>query len=1121
MEAGFIHFDPASEFEVIENIEFEEEISRPESLRFYTLDEQLLDYFDKVLPKKGKVTKFEYTKISGEVDRLRDIYENVITVTDSDYKVDFSRKSINVDWVKPIYTKIELSPYSYETNWNPLFSKETRATPNYYPRLLTALPKPFKTVGTNGVSHIKGGILVDEDGQNAIHTLPVYERTKGVVHEDGSFSVVKIPMTNTADDVKTKGFFIQERSFEIPNPLADHPFLASNQPSKFLTEEPLERVFPTIEAIMTHAIPKTTDPYKEGKKILKAYDLKLSQIHWNLWKDTFAPVDTISATPSALSVLFPSLSEETAPSKKLQDIYIKKWYPGIEPRFWLATQEDNGNLVSKMLLSNAGKAGLVPPAILSEKPVSSLVPSTPEECFLIENFDGFLSSGVYRSPPWSQINTAVDKHKPLPVGTCIPVAQIVQEKTDFLVGDKIAWKETTDEDILKEHQHLLKFFQFVDQKEPAKKYEKYAGKDQSDLRRQIVAVLKDENRLPVDKADAIGKLLRGSSVKNSVYFDNEDLFLVCEHTLSILKGDLENDNEAFYVKWTTVDEGFRACKFCGEQLSADIYAAQDDFDEDGNAIKSHDVLGGISSEEPHMAAFANSIQKLKPAFLLDNPGEAIFYLLISLLQVLPLESQLLPILQNVRELSTVLKANKKIEKTLKERTEGILGIAAMVVLLQTHNPFLIPRRSFGSKILKLSGFPRDTDDFANSPVLDIIISVLKTTFESSPNTFKGPTTTLLRLVISKPKDVRKESIVFLKQAAQKFKTQLLAAKERYEVPSNTVATTQLSLPILPVMNTTYNFSETFLKEEQSSACNIFLPRSYLTGKLPPNVSQEKIILTSAKPSENALYVQKSNPKIHSLSFSDPEIRRRASLKFPKATKLDKLEAFLNSDTDGIAFLSLLNRILDILSKESFSVEKLTEYRRISVFLETTINKSLLRDAARGVLYELFHDITKDINKSGLLSALQTAVQRDLVLSMILLTKEQATSQDSDLRTRERELFKTRMRNMNDTEREATKMLLDIGIAPYIITNEDREIFAKEYRLPDPEQEYAREEQDADIDRPEEGYNAARDIEDDQAAIVNGVEQQVDYGDYGDRREERFGRDYDTNQAFDDDEGYGV
>ena len=43
MEAGFIRFDPASEFEILETIHFEEEIQRPESLRFFTLDEQLLD----------------------------------------------------------------------------------------------------------------------------------------------------------------------------------------------------------------------------------------------------------------------------------------------------------------------------------------------------------------------------------------------------------------------------------------------------------------------------------------------------------------------------------------------------------------------------------------------------------------------------------------------------------------------------------------------------------------------------------------------------------------------------------------------------------------------------------------------------------------------------------------------------------------------------------------------------------------------------------------------------------------------------------------------------------------------------------------------------------------------
>jgi hypothetical protein len=62
--ADVLVYDPASEFEVLERIEFQEEIQRPEELRFFTLDEQLLDYFEKVLPKKKHISKFEYQTIA-------------------------------------------------------------------------------------------------------------------------------------------------------------------------------------------------------------------------------------------------------------------------------------------------------------------------------------------------------------------------------------------------------------------------------------------------------------------------------------------------------------------------------------------------------------------------------------------------------------------------------------------------------------------------------------------------------------------------------------------------------------------------------------------------------------------------------------------------------------------------------------------------------------------------------------------------------------------------------------------------------------------------------------------------------------------------------------------------
>jgi len=36
MEAGFIEFDPTSEFFILETLDYDEEVLRPESLRFFT-----------------------------------------------------------------------------------------------------------------------------------------------------------------------------------------------------------------------------------------------------------------------------------------------------------------------------------------------------------------------------------------------------------------------------------------------------------------------------------------------------------------------------------------------------------------------------------------------------------------------------------------------------------------------------------------------------------------------------------------------------------------------------------------------------------------------------------------------------------------------------------------------------------------------------------------------------------------------------------------------------------------------------------------------------------------------------------------------------------------------------
>jgi hypothetical protein len=197
---------------------------------------------------------------------------------------------------------------------------------------------------------------------------------------------------------------------------------------------------------------------------------------------------------------------------------------------------------------------------------------------------------------------------------------------------------------------------------------------------------------------------------------------------------------------------------------------------------------------------------------------------------------------------------------------------------------------------------------------------------------------------------------------------------------------------------------------------------------------------------------------------------------------------------------MMNRILDVISTQEFDLTKLASYRNTISLLDLRRNQSMVRDTAKGLLYELTHEIASDKNKVRLGKAIDDALLKDVVMNMLLYTDEEARRISEAARTKERERFKQTMRSMNDTQREITKMLLDIGVAPYIITNEDREIFAREYNYPDPEEEYTALMQQQDEQKPEEGYNDTRDFVEDGVRPLNvfGQEMEVDHGDYGDR-----------------------
>ena len=1072
-----------SEFEIIETFEFEEEVQLPEELRFFTLEEQLTDYFEKSVPKKKHVAKSEYAKIKYEVDRLRELYDEVIMLTDT-YHIDDKRKSINVEWLKPIYGTFGYETYSFASKLLPLFEQSARRTPNYYPVLINALPKPYSSEGAMGVPVTEKSELVDEKGENPINVLGNYVRTKRIIKDDGSEEIINVTLPNTGDDIRRVGFYIHERPLNIPQPLSGHPFLGSSKSNIVMSSEPLLDVFPSIEAILSHAVPVTKDPYGEGSKYLKLYDVSLKQVRWKSWQERFPPVETISSPPPVLSVVFP-VEDIVAPSDKVQGLYLTKWKKTYDPRLWLLEQEDGGRLISKMLLTEAGSFGVIAPDLMHEKPEVQLPTSTPEDCLKTENFEEFLQSGVYRK------------------GVCAPTPYITQERKEFINLKKKGWTDNTGDAILRDYISLLNIHQSKNKQEDDKVYEKFKQADVSELRENVIIILKDDTLFPPDQSHNIRLLIKELTPINEIYYDASNLFVICNHTLAILDGDLVSNRLAFYSKWATAEEGARVCRFCGEQINKDDLVAQDEFDDDGRLVLNYEVLSDAKSFHGS-STFANSLSELRGVFNMKNAGETVVYFLLSALQVLPSESQLIPILSNIRKLSLATKGISKQQE--KNRFEGLVGIAAMVVLLQTHNPFLVPRRSFGSKVVKLSGFPRDTDDQKNAPALDICLTALQDLMEASPTGFAEPFDTIVREVANHRKKVRSDVMKFILQAKREFAAQFESAKERYLLVQEKTEENDIHFPIVVPDQEQFKIGER-QGTETFAECSIPKLRNVLVPKRLPTLSQSFPPLDKTKPSKKAEYIPEITIKISYTFPTKKEIEDMVKKGFPDKLKLDLIKKFVETEKDGVALSVLLSRILDIIAPLHYSQSRTSMFRMFIQNMNTFENKSLVRDAVKGMIYLLFQDIKSE---DGLIEAIKTAMYKDLTMNMILLTKEQSEKTVDALRARERETLKQRLQELSDREREITKQLLDIGIAQYIFNVEDRRLLAKEFDVVEDINDNLMNHDDV----PEGGFTTRDYIDGDEELNQKGLPIEVDRGEYGDMAYRPYD-DYSKGTDFDD------
>ena len=1061
MESEFLTFEAGDVEFIGDVIEFDEAVQRAEKVRFYTLNEQVNDAFDQMIPK-GRATRAQLKKLGTEVDRIRELYETYVSPVSDGYSIIQPVTLRSFSWISPVTAQVELNEYSFAERWQPLFAPDAIGQPNGYVRMLTSLPSPYAANQGTPFPLIEATEFVNEEGDVQLRAVPEFKMNRTQRHEDGRIDVVNVPVQGTGDPTTFIGYWLRARELPIPDPLAEHDFLSSNEAKFIPSTMTLAEVVPTLDAVMMHGVPVTQDPYVEGKKFLKIYDIKLESIPWELWKQRFPKKEVVDIPPPPIEIGIPldGPKEPTRTPANVVTLYKSQRFPSVSDGKWLMTQVDGGHLVIKMYQSLAGDSGtteLLPVAELGDLRFPDVDES---QCRLTGlNFQDFAVNGVIRQWEVNDKNGKFLKYE----RRCLPLDIVEQERHQIGYRNRVQWKESTAKDIINEYTRALAPYQAPPPQEKEIAYVKQGVRPQSKVRLQIVAVLEDEERFPEDKLKDIQVLIRGEHQTGQQIIDQEGRFVVCGHTLSMLSGDMVKDRLAFYDKWTARVDGFRVCKVCGEQVNNDVLVHQEDFSEEGRLLKHSDALETNTFHGAATATYTTSLAAMQSYFNLEDPAEGTLFLLISLLQLLPAQDQVVPVLQETRSIADAIKSKDRDGKA-----RGMVGMAAAVMLIQTHLPRLVPRRSFGPLPLKMDGFPRDTDSDKAPTVIDSLITVLRKTFEAYPTSFKGPSVAVMRAVLNDSSSVRKGVISILKKMIPKFAAPL----ERARADAETYPTPPPTLGLIPVMLPPQKLGDI----TSFPVCGG--PRSIWADPQPPVIRQPYVSLDRVRPRLSTtamprmvvtpLQLQKANPD---------DIRRRL-----------KIAAVPRTGGDSWRTNLLIAQILSDAFAFGFDIET----------IDITQSADLLRDIADGIVREMMATIVKDPVMRRNYEELR---EKDIGLFAMLASLKEAKTETNTLKAKERHLFTERMRDMTDTQRQITKDLLDRGMAPYIITKKDRDTFAAQLEK---ELEPLIE---PDVD---EGVGGARDAPDED-------DYNADDGDYGDHTA-RGNRDLDNDYQPPDDDG---
>jgi len=403
---------------------------------------------------------------------------------------------------------------------------------------------------------------------------------------------------------------------------------------------------------------------------------------------------------------------------------------------------------------------------------------------------------------------------------------------------------------------------------------------------------------------------------------------------------------------------------------------------------------------------------------------------------------------------------------------GMMGLATTAVILQTHIPTLIPRRSFGPRPLKLSGYPRDSAEPEEFTIVDALMSVLRKTFEAFPTSFQGASKQVIRSILNTPGEVKRTVTLLLSAKSPLMKLQgipeLFAKARAYHSGLPPVEAPKMLIPVLP-------------PPKELGVINSFVAcpsaRPIWTSGRPPKVLQNVVPLWNGiQASELSTPLRPAlSERVEPVPTPTAEIRARRS----KGNK-SKLKIEEQYRTN----LLLASHIADVFRQP-------TPLRGV----DPSQSKDALRDIAQGFVFEEIAATQTSAEKKAKLEEMRT---KDVAVYVLQADYAEQKREVNKLRAAERMKVVEKMAKKSDAERAVIGDLLKLGLAPYIMTNQDRSIFAREAeRLQDT---LATEEEDI-------GVGQARDI------LEDGTENTyvaADHGDYGDLAPYPEGQDYDVS-----------